>query len=100
MNRFLEDVMAQPDSIRKALSFYKEQDYAREMKKLGGFDKVVFAGMGSSHHCNYGAAIHLAEHGVYAAVKVGGPALAVRQERDGRPLPPRPRLHNPEKAVR
>jgi glucosamine--fructose-6-phosphate aminotransferase (isomerizing) len=77
MNVFLEDVLAQPRVIRTALDFYEAQGYPAAMKKLaeGHYDKVVFAGMGSSHYCNFGSAIHLASRGVTAVVKSAGELL-------------------------
>ena len=81
MNDFLADVLAQPRILSEAIDFYEDQGYPEKMGKLagGGFDKVVFAGMGSSHYCNFGSAIHLASRGVISVVKSAGELL--RHER-------------------
>lgn len=82
MNQYLKDVLAQPDSIRAALDFYESEGYPAKMKRLAnaGCDKVVFAGMGSSHYSSFGAAIHLVSRGVNAVVKSAGEIL--HYERD------------------
>ncbi len=74
MNDYLRDVLSQPASLRAALAYYDREGYAHEMKKLAQarFERVVFAGMGSSHYCNFGAAIHLAQRGVTALVRSAG----------------------------
>lgn len=77
MNQYLNDVLKQPESVREALDFYEAEGYPAAMKKLadGSFNKVVFAGMGSSHYSNFGAAIHLVSRGVDAVVKSAGEIL-------------------------
>jgi len=77
MNGYLEDVLSQPESIREALAFYESEGYAERMLQLRGssFDKVVFAGMGSSNYCSFGAAIHLNRSGITALTKSAGQLL-------------------------
>jgi glutamine---fructose-6-phosphate transaminase (isomerizing) len=77
MNRYLSDVLMQPESVRKALAFYEAEGYIEKMNELRKtrFDKVVFAGMGSSHYCNFGAAIHLSSKGINAVAKSAGEIL-------------------------
>lgn len=70
MNGFLKDVLNQPTSMRNALKGYLSAENLNKMDELSKlkFEKVLFLGMGSSHFCNYGAAIHLNNNGYSSSV--------------------------------
>lgn len=75
MNGYLKDVLDQPASLRAAIDFYEDQGYARKAPDRRGFDKVLFAGMGSSHYCSFGAAMHLNARGIPAKAMSAGQLL-------------------------
>lgn len=70
-NVFLNDVLGQPDAMRKAIALYA--GYMPQMMHLqacrGRFQQVLFAGMGSSHSCSQGAVILLNQAGVAARME-------------------------------
>lgn len=68
-NEFLEDVLCQPEAMRKAMSYYKEyQPLLDEIAALQ-YRKVLFCGMGSSHYCSLPAVIRLNTGGISARVE-------------------------------
>ncbi|HRY54166.1 MAG TPA: SIS domain-containing protein [Spirochaetia bacterium] len=75
MNGYLEDVLGQPASLRAAMAFYAAEGYAGKAPDRRGFDRVLFAGMGSSNYCSIGAAMHLNSRGVPARTVSAGQLL-------------------------
>ncbi len=68
-NVFLSDILAQPASMRAALTRYAAYgDLLASIGKLSA-KRVLFTGMGSSHYCSQGAVIRLNQGGVQAMME-------------------------------
>lgn len=61
MNRFLKEILEQPESISATLEYYASAKGGNVLKKVGelfhkgGFQQVCFTGMGSSYFTSYAA---------------------------------------------
>lgn len=72
MNIYEQDVFSQPEDLRAAVQFYKEQGYFEKIKKLSEkkFSGIVFTGMGSSYSTCLNAATKMRNKGYHASAQV------------------------------
>ena len=65
MNIYENDVFSQPDDLRRAVGYYKEQNYFEKVSALSkkDFGKIVLTGMGSSYSACMNIASKLRVHG-------------------------------------
>lgn len=68
MNAYVSDILSQPDALQAALDNYDPATLEAVAARVqaGGFARVVFTGMGSSHFATYPAWLRLVEAGVPA----------------------------------
>lgn len=61
MNKFLDEILGQPESLRATLDFYCSADGENKLKRIkelfnkGNFNHIIFTGMGSSYFTSYAA---------------------------------------------
>lgn len=77
MGTYLQDILNQPKDLSIALDSFYSHENRDQIKSVAGrgFGKVIFAGMGSSNFCNYGASILLNNRGFYTSVLSAGELL-------------------------
>jgi glutamine---fructose-6-phosphate transaminase (isomerizing) len=82
MNNYLKDVLDQPASLRKAFESFIRADNLERIKeiRLNKYDRIVFTGMGSSHYCCLGAAIHLSQNGIFSLTESTSQILHYEKE--------------------
>lgn len=66
MKTYLEDVLYQPESLKKCLNGLMQEDNLNKLNRFSSmrYSKIVFSGMGSSNYCSYGASILLSQNGI------------------------------------
>ncbi len=71
MNIYENDVFSQPEDLRRAVGYYKEQDYFQKIGNLAKnkFGKIILTGMGSSYSACLNAASKLRIHGFSCVVQ-------------------------------
>jgi len=63
MNKFLQEIYEQPQSLKQTLNYYVNDDGKNRLEKIktvlenNTFDKIVFTGMGSSYFTSYAASV-------------------------------------------
>ena len=71
MNNYEADILSQPADIRRALDFYKENEYAEKLAAFASkqYKNIIFTGMGSSYISCYSAATMLRNAG-FSVMKI------------------------------
>ena len=66
MQSYKQDILTQPHSLSESVRSLNNASVEAMLKDMSSktYSKVVFAGMGSSNYCSWGAAIRLSQHGV------------------------------------
>lgn len=74
MANYFEDIINQPNSLKKAFDFYFSKDYMEKFEAISklSFSNVLFTGMGSSNFASIGASIILNNAGISSEVTSTG----------------------------
>jgi len=81
MNKFLSEILEQPEALRNTLKYYAEEEGCARLEKIAKlwqsrkFSQIVFAGMGSSFFASQAAAYYLCGAGIKAFAANAGELL-------------------------
>ena len=66
MNLYIQDILAQPEALRLALSNFSVQNLARIQRGLSQneFDRILITGMGASYNAAYPAYLYLTSQSI------------------------------------
>ncbi len=74
MNKFLKEILEQPDALEKTLKYYTEDEGAGALERIKEtlgkrhFEQILFTGMGSSYFTSFAAAGLFGSSGIGASV--------------------------------
>jgi glucosamine--fructose-6-phosphate aminotransferase (isomerizing) len=71
MNKFLQEILEQPDSIENLLNFYSDPSLLKKAKKIiddNRVEQIIFTGMGSSYFVSHAASCLFNELKMYSFV--------------------------------
>lgn len=81
MNRFLYEILEQPEALQKTVDFYQNnsgRELLKNIRKMidsNSFDKLIFTGMGSSNFLSQTAASLFNEQGIFPAFAINAAEL-------------------------
>ncbi len=77
MSFLMNDILIQPNELKKALESYKSAEFQKRLEAVKElqFSEIIMSGMGSSHFCSLPADVYLASHGIRSRVVSAGELL-------------------------